>query len=172
MKLFRFCPSCGSGDIHFDGIKQLGCNACSFTFFHNVAAAAAAILQYDGKILFVRRIREPGKGKLDLPGGFTDPNESAEEGLNRELKEELGITLDNIKYLGSAPNVYKYKGVSYNTCDLFFYSKLETLPSEFDKSEINALELIDPLKIKNSEFAFKSTLKGIELLVRHLSDLT
>lgn len=165
MKTFRFCPSCGSGDIHFDGIKRLRCNACSFTYFHNVANATAAILEYDGKILFVRRTKEPGEGMLDLPGGFTDPNESAEEGLKRELTEELGIIIDNMKYLGSAPNIYKYKGVTYNTCDLFFYSKLEALPTEINKSEITALELIDPLKVEKTEFAFKSTQKGIELLI-------
>ena len=162
MKAFRYCPACGSGDIHFDGVKELHCNACSFTYFHNVAAAAAAILEYDEKIMFVRRAREPRKGLLDLPGGFTDPNESTEDGLSRELKEELGITLNKMKYLGSAPNIYRYKGVTYNTCDLFFYSKLETLPSEFDKSEIESLELMDASKVEKSEFAFKSTEKGIE----------
>lgn len=165
MKIFSFCPSCGSSDIHFDGIKEFHCDACSFTYFHNVATAAAALLEYDGKILFVRRGMEPGKGLLDLPGGFTDPNESVEEGLNRELAEELGITLNNMKYLGSAPNTYKHKNVSYNTCDLFFYSKIETLPTEFNKSEIASLELIDPLKVNKKDFAFKSTHKGIEFLI-------
>ena len=166
MKIFKFCPACASEGINFDGIKEFKCNTCSFTYFHNVATAAAAILEYDGKILFIRRIREPGKGKLDLPGGFTDPNESAEAGLNRELTEELGFTINKMQYLGSAPNVYKYKDVTYNTCDLFFYSKIENLPSEFDKSEIAALELIDPLKIDKNEFAFISTHKGIELFIK------
>ena len=70
MKMFRFCPSCGSKGIFFDNIKEFKCNSCSFSYFHNVAAAAAAMLEYDGKILFIRRQREPRKGKLDLPGGF------------------------------------------------------------------------------------------------------
>ncbi|MBN1972312.1 MAG: NUDIX domain-containing protein [Sedimentisphaerales bacterium] len=167
MKMFSFCPACGSSDIHFDGIKELKCASCSFTYFHNIAAAAAAMLEYDGKILFVRRVREPGKGKLDLPGGFIDPNESAEDGLNRELKEELGFTLEKMKYLGSAPNTYLFKGITYNTCDLFFYAKIKTLPEEFDKSEIAALELIDPLKVNKNDLAFKSAHKGIELLLKN-----
>ncbi|MBN2590073.1 MAG: NUDIX domain-containing protein [Sedimentisphaerales bacterium] len=166
MKTFKFCPSCKSDNVCFDGIKEFKCNACSFIFFHNVAAAAAAMLEYDGKILFIRREREPRKGKLDLPGGFIDPNESAEEGLNRELQEELGITLDTMKYIGSAQNTYEYKGVTYNTCDLLFYSKIETLPTQFDKSEIASIELIDPHEVDKDEFAFKSTQKGIELLIR------
>ncbi len=166
MKTFKFCPSCGSDGIHYDGVKEFKCNACSFTYFQNVAAAAAAMLEYEGKILFIRREREPRKGKLDLPGGFIDPNESAEEGLNRELQEELGITLDTMKYLGSAPNVYKFKDVTYNTCDLFFYSKIDALPAQIDKSEIAAMELTDPRKVDKSELAFISSQKGIELLIK------
>jgi NAD+ diphosphatase len=114
MKIFEYCPRCKSSGIFFDNRKQFKCSACSFTYFHNVATAAAAILEYDRKIILIKRAREPGKGKLDLPGGFTDPEETAEDGLNREIKEELGITLDKMKYIGSSPNVYKYKDVTYS----------------------------------------------------------
>jgi len=163
MEIFEYCPRCKSSDISFDNKKKFKCSACSFTYFHNVATAAAAILEFDRKILFIKRAREPGKGKLDLPGGFIDPEESVEEGLNRELKEELGITLDKMKYLGSSPNVYKYKDVTYNTCDLFFYSKIESFPTEFDKTEISELVLFNPEEIVPKDFAFKSIPKGLEL---------
>jgi NAD+ diphosphatase len=165
MKIFSFCPSCGSKEIHFDGIKQFKCDSCSFAYFHNVAAAVAALLDYNGKILFVRRVREPRKGKLDLPGGFIDPKESAENGMNRELKEELGITLAQMQYLGSAPNIYLYKDVTYNTCDLFFYAKIQSIPTNVDGSEIASLELIDPLKVDKNEIAFNSTKRGLELFL-------
>lgn len=169
MKKFSFCPSCGSKKIQFDGIKQYKCESCSFIYFQNVAASAAAMLEYDGKILFVRRAREPRKGKLDLPGGFIDPNESAEEGMNRELKEELGITFEHMEFLGSAPNIYLYKDVTYHTCDLFFYAKIRSLPADIDNSEIVSLELIDPLKVDKNEVAFESTKKGIELFIARRS---
>ena len=85
MKIFEYCPSCKSSDIEFDDIKQFKCNACSFTYFHNVATAAAVILEYEQKILFIKRAKEPQKGKLDLPGGFIDPNETAEDGRRTRL---------------------------------------------------------------------------------------
>ncbi len=163
METFEYCPRCKSSAISFDDKKKFKCSACSFTYFHNVATAAATILEFDRKILFIKRAREPGKGKLDLPGGFVDPEETVEDGLNRELREELGITLDKMKYLGSSPNVYKYKNVTYNTCDLFFYSKIESIPTEFDKTEISELVLINPEEIVPRDFAFKSTPKGLEL---------
>lgn len=169
MKIFEFCPACGSRAIAFDDIKQFKCENCSFTYFHNVAAAAAAILEYDNKILFIKRAREPQKGKLDLPGGFIDPDESAEEGLNRELYEELGITLDKAKYVGSAQNTYKYRNVTYNTCDLFFYSKIEMLPSQFNESEVTELVLKNIDEIPIEELAFESTKKGITLFKKSVN---
>jgi ADP-ribose pyrophosphatase YjhB (NUDIX family) len=147
----------------------LECNACSLVFFQNVAAAAAAILEYQGRILLIKRGLEPGKGKLDYPGGFIDPKESAEAGLKRELKEELDIEIGELKYLGSAPNIYKYKEVLYYTCDLFFHSKIDALPAEFDKNEIEELVLIDPAQMPEEDFAFESTKTGIVLFNKQKS---
>jgi len=166
MKKFNYCPCCGSSDILFDDIKKIECRACSFTFFQNVAAAAAAILEYKGKILLIKRGQEPEKGKLDFPGGFVDPKESAEDGLKREIKEELNIDVSELKYLGSSPNVYKYKDVLYYTCDLFFHSKIDALPTEFDKTEIAELVLIDPADNPTENLAFDSTKKGLQFFKR------
>jgi len=81
IKPFNYCPACGADDIVFDGTKKFSCRDCSFTYYHNVAAAVAAILEYNKKIILIQRAKEPGKGKLDLPGGFVDPKESIEEGI-------------------------------------------------------------------------------------------
>ena len=163
MKIFEYCPSCGSRDIYFDNIKRFRCEACSFTYFHNVAAAAAAVLEYEGKIIAIKRGQEPKKGMLDLPGGFLDPKETAEDGLKREIREELNIEIGDLKYLGSYPNIYKYKGVLYHTCDLFFHSKINVLPADSDRTEIEELVLIDPKNIPVDKFAFESTKVGLKL---------
>jgi len=163
MKIFEYCPSCGSRDIYFDNIKRFRCEACSFTYFHNVAAAAAAVLEYEGKIIAIKRGQEPKKGMLDLPGGFLDPKETAEDGLKREIREELNIEIGDLKYLGSYPNIYKYKGVLYHTCDLFFHSKINVLPADSDRTEIEELVLIDPKNIPVDHFAFESTKVGLKL---------
>jgi len=157
MKIFNHCPSCGSDAISFDGRKRFYCKDCRFTYFHNVAAAAAAVLEYDQRIVLVRRRREPCSGMLDLPGGFIDRNESAEDGIKREIREELGIELGTIRYLTSCSNVYEYKGVPYSTCDLFFHSRLEAPPASFDKSEIEELVLLKPSDIRDDQLAFESS---------------
>jgi len=157
MKIFNCCPSCGAQDILFDGVKKFNCKECSFTFYQNVAAAVAVILEYDRKILLTKRGKEPGKGKLDLPGGFVDPKESAEEAVKREIKEELKIDIGTLQYLGSFPNIYEYKDVVYHVCDLFFYSRINTPVTDFDRTEIEELILVNPSEIPIDKVAFEST---------------
>ncbi len=163
MKIFNYCPSCGGEDILFDGIKRFSCKECSFTFFQNIAASVAVILEYDKKIVLVKRGEEPCKGKLDLPGGFVDPKERAEDAVKREIKEELKIEVGNLEYLGSFPNIYEYKDVIYNVCDLLFYSRINTLPTDFDRNEIEELILVNPSEIPIDEVAFESTRMSLSL---------
>ncbi len=155
-RLFDYCPSCGSKNVRFDGIKEYSCAVCSFTYCHNVAIGVAAILECGEKILLIERGKEPGKGKLDLPGGFVDANESAEEAVSREIREELGTNVGPLRYFGSHPNVYEYKGVVYQTCDLFFYSEIDSCPTDFDKREVQSLALVSPADVPTDRIAFPS----------------
>ena len=158
MKLFECCPSCGSKDVLFDGFKEFSCSECSFIYYHNVAVGVAAILELDQEILLIERGKDPGRGKLDLPGGFVDAKESAEEALSREIHEEIGIEINAamLKYFGSYPNAYEYKGVVYQTCDLFFYSRIDAYPTTFNKREVQAVNLVNPAEIRSDRIAFPS----------------
>ena len=62
---------------------------------------------------------------LDLPGGFVDMNETAEEAIIRELKEELNINIQNPKYLFSLPNEYEFSGITVHTLDIFFKIEID-----------------------------------------------
>lgn len=53
--------------------------------------AADALIVNEGKIVLVKRGREPFEGKWALPGGFVDEGESVEEACVREAKEETGL---------------------------------------------------------------------------------
>ena len=78
-------------------------------------------------MLVARRGKEPAKDTLDLPGGFVDNNENAEQGMVREILEETGlqVSVDSLKYLFSVPNVYRYSGMDIHTLDLFFLCHID-----------------------------------------------
>ena len=116
---FAHCPRCGAS--RNPGPVPIECAACGLTLFLNPAVAACAFVFDDaGRGLFLTRAHEPRRGKLAVPGGFLDFGETAEDGVRRETREEVGIELDSLTYVGSTPNLYHYKGVSYPVVDLVF----------------------------------------------------
>ncbi len=133
------------------------CSDCNFTYYHNVASAVAAIIVYQGKILLTTRAKSPGLGLLDLPGGFVDPNESLEQALSREIKEELAVNIQNWQYICSQPNTYLYKNIEYRTLDSVFVSEQKyPLNWVLQTSEISKVNWFRPEQINFKQIAFPS----------------
>ena len=171
---FNFCPDCGSRNVStlMNGRKWL-CNDCGFDLYNNVASAVGVILENaEGKILLETRAKEPRKGFLAFPGGFCDPDETAEEACTRECFEEIGIRPADIKFLCSFPNTYEYKNVVYKTCDLFFSAKIpEDAQFNPQESEVQSYSFVSAStkeEIEKIPLAFdsarKTLLKRLEVL--------
>jgi NAD+ diphosphatase len=139
---FTYCPKCGSASLSFDGKNRYNCSECAFIYFQNTAVGCGAILEYEGNILLLQRGREPQKGWYDFPGGFIDPGESLEQGLKREIREELGIEARDLKYLHSAPNYYPYKKIEYFVCDVVFTGKIDQHPEKIQENEIHSFVFV------------------------------
>ena len=134
-------------------------------YYQNVAAAVAVIIEKEGKILFTVRNREPKMGMLDLPGGFTDPDESVEETCARELKEELNLDIlpEKFTYFKSQPNNYLYKGIPYKTEDLIFTTQLPNSQEIIlEHSEIQAIKWISKEEIHITDIGFESLQKAVQ----------
>ena len=170
--MFKYCPLCAIQGIKFDGRKFI-CPDCGFTYYHNTAAATGCVFDINGSVVLLVRGHEPGRGKLDLPGGFVDPGEGILEGLLRELREELGweppippgASLAEVFTLfASFPNTYPYKGILYNTCDIFFTVSVPALSEEdlqLEAGEITGIRFMRPEEIKSEDLAFDSTRRAI-----------
>ena len=162
---FKFCPNCGSQNLSYTNNFKLHCFDCDFVLYHNIAAAVAVVFTFEDKILFTVRNVDPDKGKLDLPGGFIDPNENAEEAACREIQEELGLAIapHHLTYITTSPNDYLYKSVPYRTMDIFYECALDNEINHVEAAdEIKALVWIKKTEIDTDAIGFRSIRKVIE----------
>ena len=163
---FCYCPNCRSPNIDFLQQKQLLCRDCGFTYFHNVATAVSAIIRCQQQILFAIRARQPGLGMLDLPGGFSDPGETLEQALQREILEELGLDIDTPRYLFSFANSYPYRNVVYRSSDAIFEVVLGEKPAIAAADDVADSCWIDLQAIDLRAIAFDSVREAILALRR------
>ena len=159
---FKFCPVCGSPNFEINNIKSKKCTDCGFSYYLNPSSATVAfILNEKDELLVVRRKNEPAKGTLDLPGGFVDMDETGEEGVAREVKEETGLDAIEVNYQFSIPNLYLYSGFLVHTLDMFYIVKVK------DLSHVEAMDDAEesywiPLKaIHPEEFGLGSVRQGV-----------
>ena len=80
LRLFRYCPVCGSPRFERHDFKSKRCAQCGFTYYHNASAATVAVvIDATRRLLVARRALEPAAGTLDLPGGFIDITQSTKK---------------------------------------------------------------------------------------------
>ena len=121
LNVLKFCPKCSSSDFKQTGDRSLKCGSCGFHYYVNSSAAVAGLVSDNhGRLMLVTRGIEPHYGMFDLPGGFIEPLETAENAIVRELYEELGLKTKSLHFLGTAPNEYVFSGFSVFTLDLAF----------------------------------------------------
>lgn len=167
----KTCPVCRKLTLEYKKNHWV-CGDCGFDLYNNVAAAVGLILYTeDNQVLLEKRAKEPRKGFLALPGGFIDADESAEFACVREVKEEIGLDVieSDINFVGTSPNTYAYKNITYKTCDMFFSYQL---PEDFDINSLNLDEnevsslgfykISSENDIKDLPLAFGSATKMLE----------
>lgn len=95
----RYCPQCASAleDVDLDGRTRRRCAGCGFVLYLNPASAAAALVESDSRILLVRRGIEPFKGLWGLPAGYQEYDESPEQAVVRETREETGLIVEVVR---------------------------------------------------------------------------
>lgn len=72
------------------------CPNCGFIHFRNPVPTAGVVALMDGKVVMIKRGREPAKGKWAFPSGFIELGEKPENAALRELKEEAGVWGENL----------------------------------------------------------------------------
>ena len=156
-QLFRHCPRCGVNQTGEPPEKVFDCPACGFRFYFSAANAVAVfVTRDDGRALFIRRARDPGKGRLAPPGGFIDIGETAEEAARREIREEVDLELGPLEFIASQPNTYPYAGVTYPVLDLFFTARATNADAARSLDDVDGFVWRDPRSVPPEEMAFGS----------------
>lgn len=164
---FKYCPVCGSPHFEVNNIKSKKCKDCGFTYYLNPSSATVALIVNEkDELLVVRRKNDPGKDMLDLPGGFVDMDETAEEGMAREVKEETGLDATEVTYQFCYPNTYLYSGFLVHTLDMFFLVRSKDLSHIEAMDDAAAYYWIPLAEIDIEQFAFDSVRKGLRKFIQ------
>ena len=135
------------------------CTRCSFIHFTDPKVGVGVLVEQDGKILLVRRMMEPERGKWSIPAGFLDSGEDPQETAVREAEEETGlhVTIDELVDV-----YYNPPSEGGATIFLLYHASLVggTLAAGDDAEDAQFFSLTNL-----PELAFKSTRASIQLLI-------
>jgi len=98
----RFCGGCGPPTARDALERCVRCAACDLVFYPRVSPAIIVLVRRGPEALLARSARF-ASGFYSTLAGFVEPGESLEQTLAREVFEEVGIQVDNVRYFGSQP---------------------------------------------------------------------
>lgn len=160
---FKFCPKCGSSHFVENNIKSKRCETCGFVYYFNPSSSTIAIIiNSNGELLVATRAHDPAKGTFDLPGGFVDMNETGEEAVIREVKEETGLHVSQAKYMFSIPNTYVYSGFEVHTLDLVYLCKVNDMRNMQAEDDVASLQFIKISELNPDLFGLRSVKEVIQ----------
>ena len=159
---FKYCPNCKT-KLQKINNRLIDCLKCGFHFYLNPVPTNALIIENKrGEIILVKRKINPQKNKWDLPGGFLDFNETIEESLSREVKEELNVIIKNFYYLNSYIDRYFYRGFNYHTICFVFYTKIYEDLNFIPQDDVSEIKFFSRNKLPFEKIAFSGVNKALK----------
>ena len=98
----QYCGRCGHPTEQLQGEMAKTCPICQFTSYPRISPVTSVAVLKDDTILLIRHAGSRGRMRT-IVAGFLEPGETLEECVKREVLEEVGLQVKNIKYFGSQP---------------------------------------------------------------------
>lgn len=161
----NFCRRCG---------KQMHATTPQTIFecdnghvIYNMMATGTDVLLFNtkGELLVIRRAIDPGKGMLDVPGGFSVLGETLEDTLAREIDEEVGISADQyseLEYVTNGVDAYPYKGETFQVLVVVYRAILNDNVVPVARDDAMSYEFIPLDAINPDEFFSTSLQKALQ----------
>jgi NAD+ diphosphatase len=134
----QYCGRCGAKTQHDVIERMMRCPECGLTIFPKISPAViVAITRPDGKVLVTRYADRPN-ANYALVAGYCEMGETVEQTVHREVNEEVGLRVKNLRYYKSQP----WPDSSSLLCG--FFCELDGSPEiVLDKHELSVAEWVD-----------------------------
>lgn len=148
--MFKFCPQCGTKlvAVQIDGQQRMQCPQCHYVNWSNETISVGGVVIKDNKMLLVQRAQQPGRGLWTNPGGFAEQREELRDAIEREIKEETGLTTKATKMvlIADSPGPHEH--------NVFINYRLDYLDGDF---QLQQKEIMD------AGFFSLSEMKGLKI---------
>ena len=93
-------------------------------------------------------------------------NETGEEAMAREVKEETGLDITSCQYLFSVPNIYHYSGIDIHTLDMFFRCTVEEGAELHANDDVEECMWVPLRDIHTEQFGLRSIRQALHLFLQ------
>lgn len=116
--LNKFCGRCGARMKRSEKERAMVCPDCKNTVYPRISPVVIVAVHNGDELLMARNLDHPDKSRLFLISGFVEVGESLEQAAAREVFEEAGVRIRNVKYFGSEPWPFSESLISGFTAEL------------------------------------------------------
>ena len=132
----QYCGACGAATTARTNERSRECQRCGLVVYPRLAPAVMALVRRGRELLLARSPRFPS-GMYSAVAGFVEPGETIEQCLEREVMEEVGIRVRNVRYFASQPWPFPHSLM------IAFFAEYESGELRADETEIEDAQWFD-----------------------------
>lgn len=137
----RFCGGCGSSMMKSKKERSMVCSSCGNTVYPKIAPAVIVAVLHEGKLLLTKYAGREYT-RYALIAGYTEFGETLEETVKREVMEEVGLRVKNIRYYKNQPWAFS------DSLLVGYWAELDGSPQiHLDETELSAAVWMTPEEI-------------------------
>ena len=147
-KSHQFCGACATPTRIKQNERARECPSCALVSYPRLAPAVMALVRRDNQLLLARSPHFP-PGMYSALAGFVDPGESLEQTITREVQEEVGLRVTNMRYFASQPWPFPHSLMIAFTSD-YLAGEIVRDPKEIEDAQWFDLDSLPRLPSKIS----------------------
>jgi NAD+ diphosphatase len=103
MRTHRFCGQCGSSMQQIDWEMAVQCSRCQHRCYPRISPCIIVAIRHQRKILLAQGKAQQSRNMYSILAGFVESGETLEQAVHREVMEEVGVKIKNLRYISSQP---------------------------------------------------------------------